>query len=96
MIVLDEPTSALSIDATRLVHETIHRLRDRGITVIIVSHSIESVLDLADRIGVLYQGELVGILDPETTDLMEITELMTTGSIEDAAGDGAETPDSGG
>jgi len=96
VIVLDEPTSALSIDATRLVHETIRRLRDRGITVIIVSHSIESVLDLADRIGVLYQGELVGILDPETTDLMEITELMTTGSIDDASGDGAGTPDDSG
>lgn len=80
VIVLDEPTSALSIDATRLVHETIRRLRDQGMTIIIVSHSIESVLELADRIGVLYQGRIVATLDPDETDIVEITELMTTGS----------------
>lgn len=80
VIVLDEPTSALSVDATRLVHDTIRRLRDQGITIIIVSHSIESVMELADRIGVLYRGQLVQHLDPNDTDLMEITELMTTGT----------------
>ncbi|WP_436924353.1 ATP-binding cassette domain-containing protein [Halosimplex amylolyticum] len=84
VIVLDEPTSALSIDATRLVHETIRRLRDQGMTIVIVSHSIESVLELADRIGVLYQGRLVATLDPEETDIVEITELMTTGTREGA------------
>ena len=87
VIVLDEPTSALSIDATRLVHETIERLRDQGMTIIIVSHSIESVLELADRIGVLYQGRLVETLDPDRTDIMEITELMTTGTRKGVASD---------
>jgi ABC-type sugar transport system ATPase subunit len=79
VLILDEPTSALSVDATELVHRTIQRLSDQGITVIIVSHSIESVLELADRIGVLYRGEIVEVTDPSHTDLETLTALMTTG-----------------
>ena len=83
VIILDEPTSALSVDATRLVHDTIRRLRDSGHTIIIVSHSIESVLRLADRIGVLYQGQIVAMLEPHETDLERLNELMTTGQLSD-------------
>ncbi|MFA9518373.1 ATP-binding cassette domain-containing protein [Halopenitus sp. H-Gu1] len=82
VIILDEPTSALSVDATRLVQDTIEQLsREQGITIIIVSHNIESVLELADRIGVLYQGQLVDILDPEETSLEPLNDLMTTGTF---------------
>jgi ABC-type sugar transport system ATPase subunit len=81
VIILDEPTSALSVDATRLVHDTIRRLKESGITIIIVSHSIESVLRLADRIGVLYQGQIVAMLEPHETDLEQLNELMTTGQL---------------
>lgn len=81
VIILDEPTSALSVDATDLVHRTIRRLRDEeGITIIIVSHSIESVLDLADRIGVLYQGNLIDVRTPAESSLESLTQLMTTGT----------------
>lgn len=81
VIILDEPTSALSVDATRLVQNTIDTLADQGITIVIVSHNIESVLSHADRIGVLYQGSLVDIKQPEETDLEELNELMTTGTL---------------
>lgn len=84
VIILDEPTSALSVDAARLVHETIRRLQEEGITVVIVSHNIEDVLRIADRIGVLYHGELVDVLTPGETDLEMLTELMTTGSQDGA------------
>lgn len=80
IIILDEPTSALSVDATQLVHDTVRRLHTSGRTILIVSHSIESVLELADRIGVLYQGRLVTILDPANTGIEPLTELMTTGN----------------
>lgn len=79
VLILDEPTSALSVDATDLVHQTIERLSDQGITIIIVSHSIESVLELADRIGVLFRGELVEVTDPSRTDLKTLRALMTSG-----------------
>jgi len=58
LVILDEPTSALSVEATELVHETVERLQEEGITVIIVSHSLEEIFGLADRIAVLYQGSL--------------------------------------
>jgi ABC-type sugar transport system ATPase subunit len=81
VIILDEPTSALSVDATRLVQDTIETLsREQGITIVIVSHNIESVLELADRIGVLFQGTLVDILEPEETGLEPLNDLMTTGT----------------
>ncbi|WP_254271325.1 ATP-binding cassette domain-containing protein [Haloarcula marina] len=81
VIILDEPTSALSVDATRLVQNTLDKLAEDGITIVIVSHNIESVLAHADRIGVLYQGNLVDIKQPEETDLEELNELMTTGTL---------------
>ena len=87
VIVLDEPTSVLSVDATDLVIETIERLRDSGHTILIVSHNIETVLKLADRIGVLHQGEIVGVYEPGETDLSGLTELMTTGRATAAAAD---------
>ncbi|WP_135304976.1 ATP-binding cassette domain-containing protein [Haloarcula amylovorans] len=83
VIILDEPTSALSVDATRLVQDTVDKLADEGITIIIVSHNIESVLEHADRIGVLFRGSLVGTLEPSETDLEELNELMTTGTLND-------------
>ena len=79
VIVLDEPTSALSVEATRLVQDTIRTLSEQGITVVIVSHNIEAVLGLADRIGVLYQGSLVDVLAPRETNLEALNDLMTTG-----------------
>jgi len=81
VIILDEPTSALSVDATRLVQDTIDTLADQGITIVIVSHNIESVLKHADRIGVLFQGQIVDIKRPAETDLEELNELMTTGTL---------------
>lgn len=83
LIILDEPTSALSIDATRLVHETIRQLKAEGHTIVVVSHSIESVLELADRIGVLYQGRLVAVTTPEEVGLKTLTDIMVTGSRND-------------
>lgn len=82
VIVLDEPTSALSVDASRLVRETIGRLAEEGITIVIVSHDIESVLRFADRIGVLYRGQLIDILEPHETGLEELNDLMTKGGVE--------------
>ncbi len=83
VIILDEPTSALSVDATRLVHDTIEFLQNEGITVVIVSHSIEDVLQISDRIGVLYQGQLADITTPEEATLETLTTLMTTGRYDE-------------
>lgn len=79
VIILDEPTSALSIDATNLVHQTIRRLKNEGHTILIVSHSIEDVLELADRIGILFKGQLVDVTDPSEVDIETLTNLIVSG-----------------
>lgn len=83
VIILDEPTSALSVDATNLVHETLRRLRDEGHTIVIVSHSIEDVLELADTVAVLYQGRLVEVTSPAEENLQSLTDLIVTGQRND-------------
>jgi ABC-type sugar transport system ATPase subunit len=83
VIILDEPTSALSIDATHLVQDTIRQLRENDITVIIVSHSLDEILGIADRIAVLYQGELVEVTDRNEINEDTLANLISTGRRSD-------------
>lgn len=79
VIILDEPTSALSVAGTELVKETMLQLKEEGHTQLIVTHNFEEVLDVADRIAVLYQGELVDIFEPGEASKQELTNMLTTG-----------------
>ncbi|WP_458209800.1 ATP-binding cassette domain-containing protein [Haladaptatus sp. NG-SE-30] len=79
VLILDEPTSALSVAGTELVHETMHRLKDEGHTQIVVSHNLEDVFNLADRIAVMYRGQLVATVDPDQTDKETVTDMLTSG-----------------
>lgn len=79
LVILDEPTSALSVEATELVHETVRQLKAEGITVVIVSHSLDEIFGLADRIAVLYQGNLVDVAETATVDRESLTHMMSTG-----------------
>lgn len=81
ILIFDEPTSALSVAGTELVHDTIRTLQDEGRTQIIVSHSVEDVIDLVDRIAVMYQGEVAAIVDPDQANREMLTEIMTTGHV---------------
>ena len=79
VFVLDEPTSALSVAGTELVHETIRQLRAEGHTLLVVSHSIEDVFELADRIAVMYRGRLADVVDADAVSREVLTDLITTG-----------------
>lgn len=79
VLVLDEPTSALSVAGTELVYETIQTLKEQGHTQIIVSHNFEEVLDVADRIVVLYQGEVVDVVSSDRVTKDELSEMIKTG-----------------
>lgn len=79
VLILDEPTSALSFAGAELVHETMERLQAAGQTQIVVSHDIADVFRLADRIGVMYQGSLVDIVDPDQVDRTTVESLIRTG-----------------
>jgi ABC-type sugar transport system ATPase subunit len=77
---MDEPTSALSADSTERVQELIRSLRANGISVLMISHDLNEVFDLTDRITVLNNGDLVGTID--TDDVVEDDVLgMMMGSM---------------
>jgi D-xylose transport system ATP-binding protein len=67
LVILDEPTAALGVVQTGQVLELIHRLRERGLGVIVISHNLDTVFDVADRIVVLRLGRRVATFDRRTT-----------------------------
>ncbi|QSG03388.1 ATP-binding cassette domain-containing protein [Natranaeroarchaeum sulfidigenes] len=79
VLVLDEPTSALSVAGTELVYDTIETLQDKGQTQIIVSHNFEEVISVADRIVVLYQGNVADIVDADAVTRGELSDMIKTG-----------------
>jgi ABC-type sugar transport system ATPase subunit len=77
---MDEPTAALGVVQTKQVLELIKRLRDRGLAVMVISHNLTDVFQVADRIAVLYLGRLVVQDKSSNFDLQRVVEFMTTGS----------------
>jgi ABC-type sugar transport system ATPase subunit len=59
LVIMDEPTAALGVSQTELILELIGRLASRGIAVLVISHNLIDVFQVADRIAVLYLGRLV-------------------------------------
>ena len=97
LVIMDEPTAALGVTQTALVLDLIRRLADRGIAVLVVSHNLTDVFQVANRVAVLYLGRLVSVGPASQYDTSSVVELMTTGGLErnGRAGNGAPTPDSG-
>jgi ABC-type sugar transport system ATPase subunit len=80
LVILDEPTAALGVTQTRVVLELIQRLKDQGIAVIVISHNLNDVMAVADRVAVLRLGHLVAIAPMSRLDTESIVDLMTTGT----------------
>jgi len=79
LVIMDEPTAALGVVQTRMVLDLIRRLRDRGLGVMVISHNLNDVFEVADRIAVMYLGRLV-VQDSITKfDRQKVVEYMTTG-----------------
>lgn len=77
VIVFDEPTAALSVSGRDTVLRLIKHVKSKRLAVLVVSHSLPEVFEIADSIAVLRHGQLVGMLDAETTDGNEVVALMT-------------------
>jgi len=77
VIFLDEPTAALGVVQTQNVLELIRRVRDRGVAVVLISHSMPHVLAVADRVQVLRQGRRVATYDAKRTTMEELVGAMT-------------------
>lgn len=82
ILVLDEPTSALSPDSAKRVEELVQTLRDEeGISVIIISHNMDEVFNLTNRITVLDNGDLVGTVDTDQVDRRDVVDMMVSGEM---------------
>lgn len=76
IVILDEPTSALSLDATQRVLNLIKRLNEQDVTIIFISHNLEAVFEVADRAAILASGRLVGVEDLEHATEDELVGMM--------------------
>jgi signal transduction histidine kinase/ABC-type multidrug transport system ATPase subunit len=77
LLVLDEPTAFLGVQETKQVEDLITRLKGRGTTILLVSHDVEQVFNLADRILVLRRGRVVADLIPAETHPDEVVAIMS-------------------
>jgi ABC-type sugar transport system ATPase subunit len=79
LVILDEPTAALGVSQTRQVLDLIKRLASRGVAVMVVSHNLNDVFEVADRIAVLYLGRMVAVDEASRFDRQVVVDYMTTG-----------------
>jgi fructose transport system ATP-binding protein len=82
VVVLDEPTAALGVRETNQVLDLIRRLRDGGIPVILVSHNMPNVFDVADRIHIQRLGKRAATITPKTHTMTEAVAIMTGAASE--------------
>jgi ABC-type sugar transport system ATPase subunit len=96
LVIMDEPTAALGVSQTELVLSLITRLASTGHTVLLISHNLNDVFQVADRIAVLYLGRLVAEGPAAEFDRQSAVDLMTTGAStrlgNGTAGGGAVPP----
>jgi D-xylose transport system ATP-binding protein len=81
VVVLDEPTAALGVAQTAQVLDLVRRLADRGLAVVLISHNMSDVLQVADRIAVLYLGRTAAQVRRDDVNQQELVELITTGGL---------------
>jgi fructose transport system ATP-binding protein len=77
LAIMDEPTAALGVNETRQVLDLILRVRERGLPVIIISHDMPHVFELADRILIMRLGKRVAVVTPQTHTMPEAVAIMT-------------------
>jgi ABC-type sugar transport system ATPase subunit len=77
IFLMDEPTAALGVEQTAKVNEIIADLKERGHTVVVISHNLEHVFKVADRVTVLRHGRRVGVRQKQGTSREEIVGLIT-------------------
>src|SRR6185312_11306724 len=79
LVILDEPTAALGVAQTRQVLDLVKRLGDQGLSVVLISHNLHDVFEVATRITVLRLGRDVGVYERRKTTQQEVVEAITAG-----------------
>ena len=79
LVIMDEPTAALGVAQTEMVLELIKRLSSQGTAVILISHNLNDVFEVADQISILYLGRMVASGPAEEFDRQVVVDYMTSG-----------------
>jgi D-xylose transport system ATP-binding protein len=93
LVILDEPTAALGVAQTRQVLELVKRLADQGLAVVLISHNLHDVFEVATHITVLRLGRDVGVYEREKTTQQEVVQAITAGIPTKVAGIAETTPE---
>ncbi|MBA3234417.1 MAG: ATP-binding cassette domain-containing protein, partial [Chloroflexi bacterium] len=91
LLVLDQPTRGLDVGSIEFIHRQTIAKRDAGTAILLVSAELDEILELSDRIAVIYRGRLVAVVDGRTADKNAVGLLMATGgqtAAQGPAGDG--------
>lgn len=79
LVILDEPTAALGVAQTKQVLALVRRLAQQGLAVLMISHNLVDVFEVADRLAIMRLGEVVAEGPKEEFDVQQVVELVTTG-----------------
>lgn len=85
LVIMDEPTAALGVVQSKAVLELIRKVRDNGISVILISHNMPEVLEVADRVEVLRLGKRVARFTASETTMNELVAAMTGALVQEEA-----------
>jgi fructose transport system ATP-binding protein len=77
VVIMDEPTAALGVRESGMVLDVIRRVRERGLSVVVISHNMPHVFEIADRIHVQRLGRRVAVLDPREASMSDVVAVMT-------------------
>jgi D-xylose transport system ATP-binding protein len=90
LVILDEPTAALGVAQTRQVLELVKRLGEQGLAVILISHNLHDIFEVADNITVLRLGQNVAEYKRTETNQQQVVEAITAGALSEVPGIQAE------
>ena len=80
LVILDEPTAALGVAQTEQVLELVKRLAEQGLAVLLISHNLHDIFEVATRITVLRLGHDIGVYEREKTTQQEVVQAITAGA----------------
>ena len=81
LIIMDEPMAALGIDESNKVLNLMRGLRDKGEAILVISHNLDHVFSVADRVAVMKQGSLVGIVDTADVEHDDVVSMIISGRL---------------
>jgi D-xylose transport system ATP-binding protein len=81
LVILDEPTAALGVAQTRQVLDLVRRLAERGLGVVVISHNLHDIFEVADRITVLRLGQRVAVFERAGTTQQAVVQAITAGTL---------------